>query len=216
MRQNRFSITVGTVIVLLILAVAGTAVIWPTDERRATVSPPKMATTTFGGPFALIDHHGRAVTDRDYRGHVLLVFFGYTFCPDVCPTTLNEVAEALEHLGPLADWVQPLFVTIDPVRDTPDHLAEYVGHFDRRITGLTGTVNQIRAIANAYHVRFAKVGDEADAYLMDHTAIVFVMGADGRFIAHMPHGVPGRVIAERLRPLAAEAAKTGPTSAGER
>lgn len=212
----RFSVVVGSTVALLAVAVAAAWLLTPSGNGAGEPVRPATTKLTFGGPFTLIDHTGRPVTDQDYRGRVMLVFFGYTFCPDVCPTTLREVAEALDQLGPLADQVRPLFVTIDPARDTPAHLADYVGHFDRRIIGLTGSPEHIRQAAQAYHARFARVGDEADSYLMDHTAVLYVMGRDGEFITHFPHGVPGKRIAEYLRPRLAVGGAAPPTSAGER
>lgn len=212
----RFSVVVGSTIALLAMAVTAVWLLSPNDDGAGGTTRASTPRSAFGGPFILIDHTGRTVTERDYLGQVLLVFFGYTFCPDVCPTTLHGVAEALDHLGPLADQVQPLFVTIDPERDTPTHLADYVGHFDRRIVGLSGSPEQVRKAAKAYHARFAKVGEDSDSYLMDHTAMLYVMGRDGEFIAHLPHDVPGKRIAEYLRPHLTAGAAAPPTSAGER
>ena len=144
---------------------------------------------TVGGPFELTDHTGKRVTDKDYRGKFMLVFFGFTFCPDVCPTALQVVAAALDKLGPKADRVQPLFITIDPERDTPAAMASYVSSFHPRIVGLTGSLAEIQAVAKAYRVYYQKVKDERSSapYTMDHTSIIYLMGPTGELAAHFTH-----------------------------
>ena len=133
-----------------------------------------------GGPFALVDHTGRPVTDATWRGRWMLVYFGYTYCPDVCPTELQTIAAALDALGKQAAQVAPIFITIDPERDTPGHLAEYVKLFDDRLVGLTGTPEQIAAVARAYRVYYAKVTpNDSAGYLMDHSSFLYLMGPDG-------------------------------------
>lgn len=156
-----------------------------------------------GGPFALTDHTGKAVTDADYRGKFLLVYFGYTSCPDVCPTELSAMAGALDALGPKADRIQPLLVTIDPERDTVDHLAQYVPLFHPRLVGLTGTPEQIRAAARAYRVYYARApGGAADSYMMDHSSFVYLMGPDGKFVSVFPAGTtPEKMAAELAKRL---------------
>jgi protein SCO1/2 len=136
-----------------------------------------------GGPFTLVDGHGHTVTDRDLRGRYLLVYFGYTFCPDVCPTTLAEIAGALDKLGEKAKDVQPVFITVDPRRDTPQVVAGYTAAFSPRILGLTGTPEQIAKVAREYKVYFARRGEDAQTYSVDHSSILYLMGPDGRFIA---------------------------------
>jgi protein SCO1/2 len=138
------------------------------------------------------------VTDQDFRGKWLLVFFGYTRCPDVCPTTLSDIADALAKLGPLADRVQPLFVTVDPSRDTQPVLADYTAAFDPRIIGLTGSPSQIAAAAKAYNVTYAKrvIGDD---YYMDHTAAVRVMRPDGTYETSFLTTSGSAEMARRLR-----------------
>jgi protein SCO1/2 len=135
-----------------------------------------------GGPFELVDQNGKTVTDRDLRGQPFLVFFGFTHCPDVCPTTLFEVSEVLRALGPDADKVNALFVTVDPERDTPDKLKEYLSSFDPHLTGLTGSPEAVAAMTKAYRVYVKKV-PQAEGYTMDHTAIVYLMDKEGRFVA---------------------------------
>ncbi|WP_376089725.1 SCO family protein [Roseomonas sp. CCTCC AB2023176] len=155
---------------------------------------------SLGGPFALTDHTGRAVTDADYRGSFLLVFFGFTFCPDVCPTELQTVAAAMDLLGPQAARVRPLFITVDPARDTPAKLAEYVALFHPAITGLTGTPEQVAAVARAYRVYYARATPAgASEYLMDHSAFTYLMGPDGTLRTIFRPGVPAEEIAGALR-----------------
>ncbi|MDR3500784.1 MAG: SCO family protein [Parvibaculum sp.] len=141
-----------------------------------------------GGPFAMTDQNGKPVTDQTFRGRYMLIYFGFTFCPDVCPTELQVMAGAMQKLGAKAEKVQPIFVTIDPDRDTPAVLAQYVKQFDPRLIGLTGTAAQTAAIAKAYRVFYEKVKDEQNAadYSMDHSSIVYLMGPDGGFLAFFP------------------------------
>lgn len=136
---------------------------------------------SLGGPFELVDQTGKAVTDRDYAGRWLLVYFGYTFCPDVCPTELGTMASALDAMGASAEAVTPLLITIDPQRDTPAALADYVSRFHPRLQGLTGTPEQIAAVARRYRVYYARVQrPEMTDYLMDHSSFIYLVGPDGR------------------------------------
>lgn len=153
-----------------------------------------------GGPFALIDHTGAARTEQDFRGKLLLVYFGFTYCPDVCPADLQNIGLALDQLGAVGDRVQPLFVTLDPERDTPAHLAEYVPTFHPRLIGLTGDAAAIRAAADAYKVYYAKVTNDGDNdYTVDHTAFIYLMGPDGKYLGFFPPGTAPERIAEMLR-----------------
>jgi protein SCO1/2 len=136
-----------------------------------------------GGPFRLTDHEGRTVTDQDLKGHPFLVFFGFTHCPDVCPTTLFEISEILRKLGPGGEKARALFITVDPERDTPQSLKDYLSSFDSRIIGLTGDPAEIAAVVKAYRGHFRKVPLPDGGYTMDHTAIVYLMGKDGRFVS---------------------------------
>jgi protein SCO1/2 len=154
---------------------------------------------SLGGPFELVDHTGRTVTDRDYRGRFMLIFFGFTHCPDICPTELQVVAEVLEKLGPRANRVAPLFVTIDPERDTPGVLADYVALFDPRLIGLTGSEAQVAAAARAFRVYYAKATPPgASTYLMDHSSFLYLIGPDGTFRALFRYGTPAEEIARAI------------------
>lgn len=139
-------------------------------------------TGKIGGPFALVDHHGRAVTDHDYLGKPTLVFFGFTFCPDVCPTTLFDLSNRLKELGPDADRLNILFITVDPARDTSDKLSLYLSSFDPRITGLSGSDENIRATLKAYRAQAHKVTTSDGDYTMDHTTLTYMMNSKGKFV----------------------------------
>ena len=153
-----------------------------------------------GGPFALTDHHGKRRTDADFRGRLMLVYFGYTYCPDVCPTDLLQIGLAMKKLGPAAKSVQPLFITLDPERDTARHLAGYVLHFDPRLLGLTGTAAATSAAADAYKVYYKKVpGLSPGAYSVDHTAFIYLMDRKGRYLGFFPPGTPAERMVELIR-----------------
>ncbi len=136
---------------------------------------------SLGGPFELINQAGQPVTERDFAGRWLLVYFGFTYCPDVCPTELGIIASALDAMGPAGELVTPILITIDPQRDTPDQLADYVSRFHPRMQGLTGTAEQVAAVARRYRVYFARVQrpDMTD-YLMDHSSFIYLVGPDAK------------------------------------
>jgi cytochrome oxidase Cu insertion factor (SCO1/SenC/PrrC family) len=158
------------------------------DNREAADAG--LGRAAIGGPFTLVDHNGRTVTDADYRGKLLLVFFGYTYCPDVCPTELQNLTLALEDLGKDAgSRVQGLFITVDPGRDTPQALKEYLSNFHPAITGLTGTPEQIAAAARTYKAYYARAKGEGDVYLMDHSAFLYLMDRKNEYVAHFRPGV---------------------------
>lgn len=134
-----------------------------------------------GGPFKLVDSAGKSVSDTDFRGRWMLVFFGYTFCPDVCPTELQVIASTLDGLGPDAAKIVPIFITIDPERDNQELIGSYVKLFDDRLIGLTGSVAEIAAVARAYRVYYAKAErKDTTQYLMDHSSFIYLMGPDGK------------------------------------
>jgi protein SCO1 len=144
---------------------------------------PVAQVAAIGGPFQLVDQNGREVTDKDLKGRPFLVFFGFTHCPDVCPTTLFEVSEIMRALGPDAERTRALFVTVDPERDTPAVMKDYLSSFDPHLVGLTGDPAAVAAVAKAYRVYFKKVPLDQGGYTMDHTAIVYLMDKDGRFVS---------------------------------
>jgi protein SCO1/2 len=146
-------------------------------------APVAQQVAAIGGPFELTDQNGRTVTERDLKGRPFLVFFGFTRCPDICPTTLFEVSEIMRVLGKDADRVGALFITVDPERDTPAALKDYLSSFDPHLAGLTGEPAAVAAVAKAYRVYFKKVPLDQGGYTMDHTAIVYLMDKDGRFVS---------------------------------
>jgi cytochrome oxidase Cu insertion factor (SCO1/SenC/PrrC family) len=153
-----------------------------------------------GGPFELTDHRGNKRTDGDFRGKLLLVYFGYTYCPDVCPTDLLQIALAIDKLGAAGDEVQPLFISIDPERDTTGVLADYVSLFHRRLIGLTGTPEQIRKVADAYKAYYARyTPPDGGAYLMDHTGFIYLMGRSAEYLGVLPPGTPADRLDEVIR-----------------
>ena len=154
-----------------------------------------------GGPFELVDDTGAAVTDRSFGDRHKLIFFGYTFCPDVCPTELARMASALDQLDETeVARLQPLFVTIDPERDSPELMADYVALFHPDIVGLTGSAEQIAEIARAYRVFYAKAEtDDPDYYLMDHSSFTYFMAPDGSNIAVFPYNTAPDEMADAIR-----------------
>ena len=154
-----------------------------------------------GGPFALVDHTGRQRTEADFRGKLLLLYFGFTYCPDLCPTDLQSIGLAIDQLGKAGEEVQPLFVTLDPDRDTPQHLANYVLLFHPRLIGLTGDPSSIRQAARAYNVYYAKVPTAGDDYTVDHSGYIYLMDRAGQYLGFFPPGTPPDRMADVIRPL---------------
>jgi cytochrome oxidase Cu insertion factor (SCO1/SenC/PrrC family) len=181
------------------------------DMARAEDIPPDQTTAaqmmddlmygrgTVGGPFTLTDQNGRRRSDHDFRGKLMIVYFGYTFCPDVCPADLMAITQALDALGPAADGVQPIFITVDPERDTKV-LAEYVRAFHKSLIGLTGSPEEIRKVANAYKAFYAKVPGTGDGdYAIDHTGVIYLMGRGGEYLGFMPPQTGPEKLTEILR-----------------
>jgi protein SCO2 len=180
-------------IVALALATAGAAMAAEAPQRSAAEAMDVLMWNRepVGGPFALVDHHGKRRTDADFRGRLMLVYFGYTFCPDVCPTDLLQIGQLMKTLGPAQQGLQPLFITLDPGRDTSKQLAAYVPHFHPAIIGLTGAPAAIDAAANAYKVYYKKVpGLTGGAYSVDHSAFIYLMDRKGKYLGFFPPGTP--------------------------
>jgi len=153
-----------------------------------------------GGSFELTDQTGRRRRDVDFRGKLVVLYFGYTYCPDVCPTELQSISLALDKLGAASEVVQPLFITVDPERDTPARLADFVSSFHPRLIGLTGSPAEIRQTAIAYRTFFAKHEDATSSdYSVDHTGFIYLIGQDGRYLGFLPPGVSPDEIAEAIR-----------------
>jgi len=176
LRTARILVAAAAFVVGLVLC---TAVILLVLGPRGVPSLPQVA--AIGGPFSLTDQNGRTVTDQDFKGRPFLVFFGFTHCPDICPTTMFEISEIMKRLGPDADRVRALFITVDPERDTPAALKDYLSSFDPRITAVTGDDAAIAAVAKAYRAYYKRV-PQGEGYTMDHTAIIYLMDRDGRFV----------------------------------
>ncbi len=158
------------------------------------------ASPAVGGPFTLIDQSGATRSDSDFRGKVMLVYFGYTYCPDACPTTLQAISQTLDMIGNQASKVQPIFISVDPARDTPDQLKSYAANFHPGILYLTGAPDTLKKVESEYHIYVAKVPQAgSDDYLIDHSSIVYVMGTNGRYLAAMPAGLPPKVMAATLQ-----------------
>jgi protein SCO1/2 len=154
-----------------------------------------------GGPFALIDQNGKPVTEQDFRGRYMLVFFGFTHCPDICPAELQVMAASLDQLGDQASKVVPVFVTLDPARDTPEAIAAYVKNFGPRFVGLTGSPESIDRMAKEYRVAYSKFQDKdsGNDYSIDHSTLVYLMGPDGEFIMHFAFGTSAAQMIDTLR-----------------
>lgn len=158
--------------------------------------------TLFGGAFQLTDEQGQQVTPDTYAGRFMLVYFGYSYCPDICPTDLTIMAAALDSLGEGADRIQPLLISVDPRRDTPEALREFTDAFHPDLIGLTGTEAQVVAAAKAYRVhrrRFQLDGMSDDDYLVDHSTLIYLMGPDGRFVTMFPRGTAAEKMTETIR-----------------
>ena len=154
-----------------------------------------------GGPFELVGKDGKTVTDKDFRGRYMLVFFGFTHCPDICPAELQVMSAALDDLGDKADQVVPIFITVDPKRDTPQLVTAYVENFGPNFVGLTGSPEAVDKAAKAYRITYQKFQEEGagDNYSVDHSALVYLMGPDGKFVTHFPYGTSPEKMADTLR-----------------
>ena len=181
---------------LAALLVAGAAYYFANPSHRVSYA----GTALVGGPFTLTDHTGRKVTEKDFLGKYMLVFFGYTYCPDVCPTELQVMSAALDSLGAKADTIQPIFISIDPERDTPEVLKQYVANFHPRLMGLTGSPEEIASVAKAYRVYFSRVENNSgpDNYLMDHSAIIYLMDRQGKFLKHFTYSTDAAALAKAI------------------
>lgn len=195
-RRRRFPLIVLSAAAALGLALVIAFLIRP-DESGGTVGR-----VNIGGPFTLTNQEGVSVSDEDFRGQYTLVYFGYTFCPDLCPTELQTITFALEALGDAAEKITPLFVTIDPKRDTVEAMRDYVSYFHPRLVGLTGTVLEIAQVTKAYGIFYAVSEDDGSTteYLMDHTTTMYLMGPDGQYRTHLRAGMTAEEMAAAIRP----------------
>src|SRR6478736_4728203 len=186
----------------LIGALAGAAVLFVTTPKGGQTVQ-SSGTALVGGPFSLTGTDGKTVTDRDFSGRYMLVFFGFTHCPDICPAELQVIAQALDRLGDKAKKVVPIFITVDPERDTPQAMAEYVKSFGPNLVGLTGSPEAIAAAAKAYRVAYSKIEtkDSPGDYTVDHSALVYLMDPDGKYVTHFSYGIRAEKLVEKLDKL---------------
>ena len=211
MPQRRVYLYLGVAVLIIIIGItlrffaspqsmlspAGVTVVDKGGREIKGSKPPSI-----GGRFTLISQDGRPVTDADFRGKNIFVFFGFTNCPDVCPLTLSNISRAMVLLGADANKIQPLFISVDPLRDTPNVLRQYLKHFDHRIIGLTGTPKQVVAVQRAYRIfaqRRNAVGAGSDDYLMDHTSISYMMGPSGEFKTFFSNGSTPEEFVTKIR-----------------
>ena len=184
----------------LILAGAVATLMLLAPQQRANVTA--SGTAQIGGAFSLIGTKGETVTDKDFRGKYMLIYFGYTFCPDVCPTELSAISEALDKLGPLANRITPLFISIDPERDRPKLVGEYVSNFYKTYVGLTGSKAQIKQVTKAYKVFYSKgKSTEPGEYTMDHSSIIYLMDPKGEYVAFFSYGTAPKIMAQKMAKL---------------
>ncbi|MEZ5923020.1 MAG: SCO family protein [Hyphomicrobiaceae bacterium] len=170
---------------------------------RSSDMTTQTGSAAIGGAFSLIDQDGRRVSDKTYAGRYLLVFFGFTHCPDICPAGLQVMGAALDQLGAKADGLVPLFVTVDPARDTPEVMKAYVSAFHPRLVGLTGSQAEVDAMVRAYRVYAKRVDDlgSADGYTMDHSGFIYLMDTAGHYVTHFRHSASPEEIASRIAPM---------------
>jgi cytochrome oxidase Cu insertion factor (SCO1/SenC/PrrC family) len=192
---------IAGIIILVIAAIVGaTAVLYSTGQRQASVTGGLGVSTAVpvGGPFLMTDHTGQRVTEKLFDGQYSLIYFGYTFCPDVCPTELQDMAVAINLAGEAGEKVTPVFVTVDPERDTQEAIAEYVAAFHPRMIGLRGSDAETTGIAKAYRVFYQPVEKKDEYYLMDHSNFIYLMGPDGKNVAIFNGEVDPQLMAQGI------------------
>jgi protein SCO1/2 len=187
--------------VLLVGSVGAGVLLWNLGKIRQADAPIVITTgePDIGGAFSLIDQDGGRRSDGDFRGRHMLVFFGFTYCPDICPTTLSILSAALNDIGPLADDIAPIFISVDPDRDTPEILKPYLSAFGSEFVGLTGTKEEVDVAVAAYRAFYQMSGGDNDDYLVDHTTIIYLMDADGKFVTNYDLNMGPDAIAIDLR-----------------
>lgn len=198
--------TKKNILTIIVAFAIGAAIALFAAQLTNTAKNPSVSTgkPLIGGPFKLTDHTGKRVTEKDFQGKLSLVYFGYSFCPDVCPTELQVIGNAMDLLGDQGKKLTPIFITIDPQRDTPEALSTYVTHFHPKMVGLTGTAEEIKKVAKAYKVYYGRAktpkGEEEDPdnYLMDHSNIIYVMGKDGKYLDHLTHTTDPKKIIKKI------------------
>ena len=199
-RTRAFALGVATALAVVVIGAATWFVLTPASRSMAG------GEALVGGPFTLTDQHGAARTAQDFAGRYMLIYFGYTYCPDICPMSLSNMTQALDLVPPeQAEQVVPIFITVDPERDTVEQLAEYAPLFHPRLVALTGSPEATKEAAQAYRVYFAKAGDQdSDAYLMDHSSFIYLMGPEGRYVRHFGHNAAPEEMAAGIEAAIAE------------
>ena len=198
-RRLFFAIIITVGVAAVVFVTLGRDIMSGNDTQQRSTQ----GKVNIGGPFQLVNGSGKTVSDMDFRGKYMILYFGYTFCPDVCPTSLGEIAAALDLLT--ADeiaQVVPVFISIDPERDTPKIVGEYVEHFHERMIGLTGSIDAVKSVAKSYKAYFSKGEVDADGdYPVDHTSYTYVIGPDGQFITAYRHATPAKDMAKSLKDM---------------
>ena len=197
-RMPRYPLVYLVAFVLVAFVAAGA--LWRLSDMRAqrTAETVTIGPTAIGGPFTLVDQDGVRRSDAEFRGKYMLVFFGYTFCPDVCPTTLAVMGAALDKLGQQGDRIVPIFITVDPERDTSPVLKAYISAFGSKFVGFTGTQEEIAAAAKAYRVYYQAHKEQGEHYAVDHSGVVYLMDKTGAFLANYSLDTPADRLADEL------------------
>ena len=195
--MKRSTLALLAAIVFISGAVALGFMLMPTSNTNPQIVTGK---ALIGGPFTLTNHKGKRVTEKDFMGKFSLIYFGYTYCPDVCPAELQVMAAAIDKLGTKKNLVTPVFITIDPERDTVEQMNSYVSNFHEQLIGLTGTPQEIKAAAKAYKIYYKKAGDDPSStdYAMDHSSIVYLMSPEGKYLTHFSYGTGVDKMAEGI------------------
>lgn len=169
------------------------------DAKHGAHDSAPASNAVIGGPFHLTDQHGKQISDADFRGRVMLVFFGFTHCPDICPVSVSSLSKAMELLGDKADKTAPVFITVDPKRDTPKTMKDYLAAFDRRMVGLSGAPAKIKQAADAYKVYFSESAGGDGDYMVNHSGIIYMMGTDGKYVRHFSYDAAPQEIANAVK-----------------
>jgi len=201
--NRRKGLLAAAVMIGAIAVAAGATALWMGLALRAQV---QSGATKIGGPFTLVDDTGAQVSEADLKGKSTVMYFGYTFCPEVCPTTLTDLAQWMQMIGQDADRLNYVFVTVDPERDTPKVMHDYVSAFDPRIRGLTGTSEQIAKVAKEYGVYYKRIPTSDGGYVMDHSAVLYMMDPNVRFVGVIPYQEDTAKAVAKLKKLAAQSA----------
>jgi protein SCO1/2 len=208
MSRRKGLLTAALVVAAIAVAASATALWIGLSQQlveilgRPSARAQVQSSTKIGGPFTLVDDTGAQVTEAAVRGRPTVMYFGYTFCPEVCPTTLTDLTQWIQALGPDADRLNYVFVTVDPERDTPKVMHDYVSAFDRRIRGFTGTSDQIAKVASEYRVYYKRIPTSDGGYAMDHTAVLYLMGSDGKFVGLISYQENAASAVAKLKKLA--------------